>query len=177
MNPPGRRGGEPRRSGLAIGRDCVVAFDLELADFHGNVIQRSDRPVLYLHGGYGDLLPALERALAGKRIGANVAARLEPQEAFGEYDENLLRVEPRARFPEALEEGMRFEGVPGEDADGTIYTVTDIAAGKVVLDGNHPLAGIGLEFRCIVRTVRTASAEEIARGTADDPGRLALRVG
>jgi FKBP-type peptidyl-prolyl cis-trans isomerase SlyD len=160
----------------AVGRDRVVAIDLELADFHGNVIQRSDRPVHYLHGGYGDLLPALERALDGKRVGARVVARLEPEEAFGDYDENLLRVEPRDRFPETLAEGMRFEGVPGEDGDGTIYSVTDIAADKVVLDGNHPLAGIGLEFRCTIRAVRAASADEIARGTADDPEGLALRI-
>jgi FKBP-type peptidyl-prolyl cis-trans isomerase SlyD len=161
----------------AVGRGLVVAIDLELADFQGNVIQHTDRPVHYLHGGYGDLLPALERALDGKRVGARITARLEPEEAFGDYDESLLRIEPRDRFPAALEEGMRFEGVPGEDGDGTIYTVTDIAAGKVVLDGNHPLAGIGLEFRCTVRSVRAASAEEIARGTADDPEGLALRIG
>ncbi|MFO1364559.1 MAG: peptidylprolyl isomerase [Burkholderiales bacterium] len=177
MRRPGRRGGESRRAAAAVGRGCVVAIDLELADFHGNVIERSQRPVHYLHGGFGDLLPALERALEGKRVGARVVARLEPEEAFGDYDENLLRVEPRARFPAALAEGMRFEGIPGAEADGTIYTVTDIAAGKVVLDGNHPLAGIGLEFRCTVRAVRAARAEELARGAADEPDRLALRVG
>jgi FKBP-type peptidyl-prolyl cis-trans isomerase SlyD len=177
VSPPGRPKGGSRRAPGAIGRDRVVEIDLELADFHGNVIQRADRPVHYLHGGYGDLLPALERALDGKRVGAHVTVRLEPEEAFGDYDENLLRVEPRDRFPETLEEGMRFEGVPGEDGDGTIYAVTDIAADKVVLDGNHPLAGIGLQFRCTVRGVRAASPDEIARGTADDPEGLALRIG
>jgi FKBP-type peptidyl-prolyl cis-trans isomerase SlyD len=161
----------------AIGRDAVVAIDLELADFHGNLIQRSDRAIHYLHGGYGDLLPSLERALEGKRVGARIVVRLEPEEAFGDYDEDLLRVEPRGRFPATLEVGMRFEGVPGDEGNGTIFTVTDLAEDKVVLDGNHPLAGIGLEFRCTVRGVRAASAEEIARGTADDPDHLALRVG
>jgi FKBP-type peptidyl-prolyl cis-trans isomerase SlyD len=162
----------------AVGRDTVVAIDLELADFHGNVIQRSDRPIHYLHGGYGEVLPALERALEGKAVGARVTARLEPEEAFGDYDESLLRVEPRDRFPEALEVGMRFEGMPGDADDAeTIYTVTDLAEDKVVLDGNHPLAGIGLEFRCVVRAVRAATPEEIERGAADDPDRPALRVG
>jgi FKBP-type peptidyl-prolyl cis-trans isomerase SlyD len=162
----------------AVGPDTVVAIDLDLADFHGNLIQRSDRPIHYLHGGYGEVLPALERALEGKAVGTRVTARLEPEEAFGDYDESLLRVEPRARFPEALEVGMRFEGVPGDAGDAeTIYTVTDLAEDKVVLDGNHPLAGIGLEFRCVVRAVRAATAEEIERGAADDPGALALGVG
>lgn len=161
----------------AVGRGAVVAIDLELADFHGNLIQASDRPVHYLHG-YGELLPALERALEGKPVGARISARLEPEEAFGEYDETLLRVEPRHRFPEALEVGMRFEGVPGDpDSGETIYAVTDLAEDKVVLDGNHPLAGIGLEFRCTVRAVRAASAGEIERGAADDPDALALRPG
>jgi FKBP-type peptidyl-prolyl cis-trans isomerase SlyD len=160
----------------AVGRDTVVAIDLELADFQGNLIQRSERPIHYLHGGYGEVLPALERALEGKPIGARVTARLEPEEAFGDYDEALLRVEPRADFPDALQVGMRFEGIPGGDDDETIYAVTDIAEDKVVLDGNHPLAGIGIEFRCTVREVRAATAAEIARGVADDPDGLALEV-
>jgi FKBP-type peptidyl-prolyl cis-trans isomerase SlyD len=162
---------------MDIGRDTVVAIDVDLADFQGNLVQRSEQAIHYLHGGYGDILPALERALEGKRTGARVNVRLEPEEAFGDYDEALLRVESRAGFPDELEVGMRFEGVPGDADDDTIYTVTDIAEDKVVLDGNHPLAGIGLEFRCTVRAVRAATAEEVARGAADDPGGLALRVG
>ena len=162
----------------AVGRDTVVAIDLELADFQGNLLQRSERPIHYLHGGYGEVLPALERALEGKPVGARVIARLEPEEAFGDYDETLLRVEPRADFPDELQVGMRFEGVPGGgDDDETIYAVTDIAGDKVVLDGNHPLAGIGVEFRCTVREVRAATAAEIARGAADDPDGLALEIG
>lgn len=161
----------------AVGRDTVAAIDLELADFQGNLIQRSERPIHYLHGGYGEVLPALERALEGKPVGARVTARLEPEEAFGDYDETLLRVEPRADFPDELQVGMRFEGVPGGDDDATIYTVTDIAEDKVVLDGNHPLAGIGVEFRCTVREVRAATAAEIARGAADDPDGLSLQIG
>jgi FKBP-type peptidyl-prolyl cis-trans isomerase SlyD len=160
-----------------VGRDTVVAIDLELADFQGAVIQRSEHPIHYLHGGYGEVLPALERALEGEPVGARVTARLEPEEAFGDYDETLLRVESRADFPDELQVGMRFEGIPGGDDDATIYTVTDIAADKVVLDGNHPLAGIGVEFRCTVREVRAATAEEIARGAADDPDGPALQIG
>lgn len=162
---------------MEVGRDTVVAIDLELADFQGSLIQRSEQPIHYLHGGYGEILPALERALEGKPTGSHVTVRLEPEEAFGDYDEQLLRVEPRAGFPDELEVGMRFEGVPGDAADDTIYTVTDIAGDKVVLDGNHPLAGIGVEFRCAVRAVRAASADEIARGAADDPDGLELEIG
>jgi FKBP-type peptidyl-prolyl cis-trans isomerase SlyD len=160
----------------AIGPDMVVSVDLELVDFFGQPLQRSGAPVEYLHGGYGDILPALERALEGKRVGERVTVRLEPADAFGEYDERLLRVEPRAIFPELLEVGMQFEGIPGGAAEDTIYTVTDIAGEAVVLDGNHPLAGIGLEIRCAVRAIRAASAAEIARGGLDDADGLGLHV-
>jgi FKBP-type peptidyl-prolyl cis-trans isomerase SlyD len=166
---------------VKIGKDTVVALDVELADLWGNVLERSDQPVRYLHGGYNDLLPAVEAALEGKQPGARLELRLEPEDAYGEYDATLVRIEDRARFPETLDVGMRFEGVPGEGAsdaeiDVTIYRVTDIAAGKVVLDGNHPYAGVAVKFGCKVRDVRQATADEIARGGADGPDTIALQI-
>jgi FKBP-type peptidyl-prolyl cis-trans isomerase SlyD len=161
---------------MEVARDTVVSLDLEAADLWGNLIQRSERPVQYLHGGYDEILPALERALAGKRAGEAFKLRLEPEEAFGEYDEGLLRVEPRARFPAEVAVGMQFEGIPGGEQDGVIYAVTDIADDRVVLDGNHPLAGIAIEFRGTVRDVRAATPGEIADGHAAEPGELRLRV-
>jgi FKBP-type peptidyl-prolyl cis-trans isomerase SlyD len=161
---------------MEIARNTVVSLEIELADLWGNLIQRSDLPVRYLHGGYDDIVPALERALEGKRAGDQLTLRLEPEEAFGEYDEDLLRVEPRARFPAELAVGMQFEGIPGAEQDGVIYAVTDIADGRVVLDGNHPLAGIAVEFRCKVREVRAATAREIADGHAAEPDELRVRV-
>jgi FKBP-type peptidyl-prolyl cis-trans isomerase SlyD len=90
---------------------------------------------------------------------------LEPDDAFGEYDAELLRVEPRERFPEAVEVGMRFEGVPGEREDeALIYTVTDVTPDTVVVDGNHPLAGERLWFRAKVSAVRAATREELKHG-------------
>jgi FKBP-type peptidyl-prolyl cis-trans isomerase SlyD len=161
---------------MRIASGTVVSVDIELADLWGNVIQQSDEPLRYLHGGYDEILPALEQALEGKQPADKLTVRLEPEDAFGEYDETLMRVEPQANFPAELATGMRFEGIPGEAQDGIIYTVTDIAEDKVVLDGNHPLAGIALEFRCTVREVRAASAQELEQGYADDPGELGLRI-
>lgn len=114
----------------------------------------------YLHGGYGELLAALERALEGKGPGESVRLQLEPEQAFGEYDAELVRVEPAERYGEGIAVGMEVE------EDERFYTVTDIAAGKVVLDGNHPLAGMALRFSCQVLGVRTAEAEEIRRGAS-----------
>ena len=159
---------------MRVGSDTVVALDLELADLWGNPLQAEER-IRYLHG-HDEILPALERALEGKAAGEKLTLRLEPEDAFGEYDDALLRVEPRERFPAEVEAGMQFEGVPGGEQDGVIYTVTDVAGDKVVLDGNHPLAGIAIEFRATVREVRGATADELEAGHADDPGALRFRV-
>ena len=161
---------------MRVARNTVVSVDVELADLWGNLIQRADAPISYLHGGYDDIVRALEHAFEGKQPGDKLTLRLEPEEAFGEYDERLLRVEPRPRFPAALDVGMQFEGVRGGEQDGIIYTVTDIADDKVVLDGNHPLAGIALEFRCAVRKVRVATPLEIQQGGVEDPNDLRVRV-
>jgi len=140
---------------LHIAKNTVISLDVELSDIWGNTIQRSEEPVQYLHGGYGNIFPAAEAALEGRGVKDRVEVRLEPGEAFGDYDENLLRVEPRSRFPEALEIGMRFEGAAGDE--DLIFTVTDIAEDKVVLDANHPLAGMAIKFSCTVVGARPAT--------------------
>jgi FKBP-type peptidyl-prolyl cis-trans isomerase SlyD len=147
--------------GLQVGRNTVVSLKIELYDAQGALLQAASAdPVTYLHGGYGGLLEGLERALEGKVAGESVRLQLEPEQAFGEYDAGLLRIEPAERYGEGLEVGMEIE------EDSRIYTVTDIAAGKVVLDGNHPLAGMALRFFCEVVSVRAARAEEVARGVS-----------
>ena len=139
---------------MRIERGKVVSLSYELRDRDGQPLEDDGAQMAYLHG-YGGIFPKVEEALQGKDVGAEAALTLEPLDAFGEYDAELLRVEPRDRFPETLEVGMRFEGVPGEsEEEGQIYTVTDIAADKVVVDGNHPLAGERLWFKCTVTGVR-----------------------
>ncbi len=135
----------------------MVAQRGELHDAQGVQLQPAS-DLTYLHGGYGELLEALERALEGKGPGESLQLQLEPDEAFGEYDADLVRVEPAERYGEGLSIGMEVE------EDARLYTITDIAAGKVVLDGNHPLAGMALRFSCQVVSVRSASGEEVRRG-------------
>jgi len=147
-----------------------------MSDIWGNTIQRSEEPAQYLHGGYGNIFPAVEAALEGRTVKDRVEVRLEPEEAFGDYDENLLRVEPRSRFPEMLEVGMRFEGAAGGNDEGLIFTVTDIAEDKVVLDANHPFAGMAIKFSCAVVGVRPATEVEIRNGATDDPESVILRI-
>ena len=143
----------------------VVTLAYELRNAAGEPLEEENAEVAYLHGGYGGIFPKVEAALEGKAVGDEVAITLEPEDAFGEYDAELLRVESRERFPEALEVGMQFEGVPGDDADAAmIYTITDIAADSVVVDANHPFAGERLWFHCSVREVRAATGEELEHG-------------
>jgi FKBP-type peptidyl-prolyl cis-trans isomerase SlyD len=156
----------------AIAPDTVVSLKLELHDAQGGLIHASDAPLAYLHGGYGGLFEALERALEGKRAGDAVNVQLEPDEAFGDYDAELVRVEPRTRYGEGLEVGMEVEDAFDDAEEPRMYVVTDLAGDKVVLDGNHPLAGIALRFTCEVLSVRAASEAEIERGApeAEDAG-------
>ena len=157
---------------MKIGRDSVVSISYTLFDAQGESIEKTDEPIVYLHGGYGNIFPLIEQALQGKGAGDGARVKLEPEDAFGDYDEQLLRVEARNLFPEVLEVGMQFEGIPGEetDEDAAIFTVTDIADGKVVLDANHPLAGMALVFDCKVTEVRAATSEERAHGHVHGAG-------
>ncbi|HYG54123.1 MAG TPA: peptidylprolyl isomerase [Burkholderiales bacterium] len=130
-----------------------------MQDAHGGDLSPPSE-VTYLHGGYGGLLEALERALEGHSPGETLRLQLEPEQAFGEYDPDLLRVEPAERYGEGIAVGMEVE------ENSLFYTVTDVAGGKVVLDGNHPLAGIALRFSLQILAVRKASQEEISRGVS-----------
>ena len=156
---------------MNIGKDTVVTLHYKLSDAQDNLIEQSEQPMVYLHGGYANTLPKIEEALAGKAAGYQVTIQVEPEDAFGEYDADLVKIEPREALPEPLEIGMQFEGAPeaGESSEARVFTVTDIADGKVVLDGNHPLAGMALRFALNVVEVREASAEEIAHGHVHGP--------
>jgi len=155
---------------MKIEKNTIVSLRYKLTDAQNNVIEEPDSPMVYLHGGYDGTFPKIETLLDGQDIGYEATIQLEPNEAFGEYDPELLKIEPRTRFPEPLEVGMQFEGVPdseedeaGDDADEEplIYTVTDVADNQVVLDGNHPLAGMALRFWVQVEDVRAATEDEI----------------
>lgn len=154
---------------MRIERGTVVTLSYEVRNPDGEPLEEAQSDLAYLHGGYGGIFPKVEAALEGKEVGHELALTLDPEEAFGEYDAELLRVEPRDRFPESLQVGMQFEGVPGEgaeDAQTRIYTVTDVADDKVVVDANHPWAGERLWFKCSVTAVRKATPEELEHGHA-----------
>lgn len=158
-------------SRMEISQQCVVSLTWTLKDTLGEELDVLDEPVEFLVGGT-DLFKKIEDALQGHAAGARVQLQLEPEEAFGDFNDQLVFLEPRTRFPAELEEGMTFEGhaLPegcnaGAPKD-VLYTVTDLYPEHVVLDGNHPLSGIALRLSLKVESVREATEEEIGRGSA-----------
>jgi FKBP-type peptidyl-prolyl cis-trans isomerase SlyD len=156
---------------MKINSQCVVALTWTLKDTLGEELDVLDEPVEFLIGG-SDLFKKIEAALQGHEAGASVALQIEPEEAFGDFNEELLFLEARQLFPPELEEGMMIEGAAlpaGCNPDAprnVLYTVTEIYPEHVVLDGNHPLAGIALRLSLKVEGVREATEEEIGRGSA-----------
>jgi FKBP-type peptidyl-prolyl cis-trans isomerase SlyD len=150
---------------MNIVSNTVVTLTYKLFSASGELIEESTQPISYLHGGHQGIFPKVESALAQKSAGDRISVTLEPEDGFGDYDAGLVRVEPQDRFPPDVKVGMQFEGQPdGDDQAGIVYTVTDIAEGKVVVDGNHQLAGQRLRFDCTVIDVRSATSEELAHG-------------
>jgi FKBP-type peptidyl-prolyl cis-trans isomerase SlyD len=156
---------------MQIDQDTVVTLAYSVTDSDGNLIDAGEHPLIYLHGGYGGIFEKIEVELLGQSAGFQKDVRLLPEEAFGEYDAELVLVESRDLFPEEIEVGMQFErAAEDDDEEDMLYTITDIAEGKVVVDGNHPLAGIALVFSCTVNNVRAATPEEITHGHVHGEG-------
>ena len=155
---------------MKITPQCVVALTWTLKDTLGDVLDELDEPVEFLLGG-DDLLAKIEDALQGHQSGDLLSLHLEPEHAFGDYDENLVFLESRNIFPAELEEGMTFDGAAlpaGASANipqENIYTVTEIYPEHVVLDGNHPLGGIAIRLALKVESVREATEQEIGQGS------------
>jgi len=155
---------------MKITPQCVVALTWTLKDTLGEVLDELEEPVEFLLGG-NDLLAKIEEALQGHEPGDKADLHLEPENTFGDYDENLVFLELRKIFPAELEAGMTFDGAAlpaGASADtpkDKIYTATEIYPDHVVLDGNHPLAGIALRLSLKVESVREATEVEIEQGT------------
>jgi FKBP-type peptidyl-prolyl cis-trans isomerase SlyD len=158
---------------MKIAKDTVVSLNYELIDAVGGaMLEKSNDPINYVHGGYDGIFPTVEEALQGKKVGDKVDVKMEPDDAFGEYDHDLVRVESRDLFPKDIEVGMQLEGGAEEDDDEDymLYTIVEITDKEVTVDGNHPLAGKTLNFKATVTDVRAATKEEIDHGHVHGEG-------
>jgi len=154
---------------MKIEKNTAVTLRFKVSELDGKLFEDSKNPVVYLHGGYGNVLPKFEEALEGQTAGYQVTLDLQPEEAFGVRDENLVQTIPRSQFPPGVKVGGQLQS---RDRDGRARTflVKKIKGQEVFLDGNHPLAGKALRFVLTVIGVRAASEEEVAHGHVHGDG-------
>ena len=156
---------------MEVTSSCIVALTWTLKDSLGDTLDELQDPVEFLVGS-DDLLPTIGAALQGHEPGATLDLNLEPEDAFGDFDEQLVFLAPRAELPQGIEEGMLLDAtslpaeIKAEAPPEAIFTITEIYPEHVVLDANHPLAGIALRLHLKVEAVREASDEELQRGSA-----------
>lgn len=150
---------------MKISKNSVVTLSYRVVDKKGNLLDTGDEPLIYLHGGYGDVFAKVEKELEGKSVGDEVEVALLAKESFGEFDEELIVTQPRSDFDEHIHVGEQFEEIIEDELSGEeesiIYLVKEVTKEHVVLDGNHPFAGIDIVFHGIVADVRKATKEEI----------------
>ncbi len=152
---------------MKIEDNRVVSIHYTLTNDDGDELDSStdDEPLAYLHGA-DNLIPGLERELTGKAAGDALQVTLQPEDAYGVYDPDLVQVVPRDAFDdEEIEPGMEFEA-EGDDGDELLVVITEINGDEVTINGNHPLAGQTLHFQVTVHDVREPTEEEITHGHA-----------
>ncbi len=152
-------------------KNKVVTIDYTLKDTDGNLIDESkDGQFAYLHGA-DNIIPGLEKGLEGKQAGDSVQVTINPADAYGEVDPAKIQKAPRNMFPPDVEiqPGMQFHAQTPDGQD-VMVTVKAVEDDFVVIDGNHPLAGVTLNFDVTVRDVRDATAEEIEHRHVHGPG-------
>lgn len=151
---------------MLIAANKAVSIDYTLTNDAGEVIDSSadGAPLVYLQGA-GNIIPGLEKALEGKQANDELTVAIEPEDAYGEYQAELVSTLSRSMFEgvDELEVGMQFHA-SAPDGQMQIVTIRDLDGDDVTVDGNHPLAGQRLNFDVKVVTVRDATQEEIAHG-------------
>lgn len=152
---------------MEIAAACIASIHYTLTDETGQVLDKSPEssPLRYFHGA-GNIIPGLEKALAGKQVGDTLKVDVAPEEAYGVRNEGLVKVVPREAFQgvDNVAPGMQFQAQG--DNGPLLVTVVSVGDGQVTVDGNHPLAGKALHFDVQVADVREATEEEKQVGRA-----------
>jgi FKBP-type peptidyl-prolyl cis-trans isomerase SlyD len=148
----------------------VVSLTYSILDDKGEILEQSDLPVSYVHGGHSDLFEKLEQALTGKTVGDEVSVTLSPEEGFGQHNPDLTFTDDLENVPPEL----RYVGaeLEAQNASGEVmkFVISSIDDNMLTVDGNHPFAGKTVTFRVKVADVRDATAEEMQSGQPTSPG-------
>lgn len=155
-----------------IKKNSVVSLSYNLKNGNGDELDTAsaEKPFLYLHG-FGQVVPGLESALEGLKIGDKKDVTIAPDQGYGEMDAGLRMKVKRSNFPEDadIKPGMQFMGEAGEGKK-VVFTVHEIEGDEVKVDGNHPLAGQTLNFSVEVLAIREATEEELTHGHVHGEG-------
>jgi len=148
----------------------VVSLTYSILDEKGEILEQTDLPISYIHGGHSDLFEKLERALTGKTIGDEVSVTLSPEEGFGQHNPDLTFTDDLENVPEEL----RYVGaeLEAQNASGEPmrFIISEIGDNQLTVDGNHPFAGKTVTFKVKVAEVRDATTEELSNGQPNNPG-------
>jgi FKBP-type peptidyl-prolyl cis-trans isomerase SlyD len=150
---------------MKITQNTVVTITFRATNAQGKLLEDGKEPRAYLHGGYNNTLPGIEKALEGQEKGFAATLVLPPEDAFGVRDESLVTSIAKNDFPPVVKVGGQLQGVDDQGRE-QVFTVMKIKVDTGLLDGNHPLAGEVLHFAVKVVDVQPASAEEVAHGHA-----------
>jgi len=156
---------------MQIGKNKVVSIHYTLRDNDGNILDSSDggSPLTYIQG-IGNLIPGMEDGLEGKKKGEKIDIQVSPEKGYGLRDDKMIQKVPRTAFgSQEIKEGMQFQAQSGQG--GTqVVTVTEVGLDSITVDGNHPLAGVELNFAVEVVDIREATTEELEHGHVHGPG-------
>lgn len=152
---------------MIISKDAVVSIHYTLRDNDGNIIDSSSGkdPLHYLHGR-GNLIVGMEEGLDGKSHGEKLNLKIAPEKGYGEKNEKMIQKVPRSAFgDQKVEAGMQFN-----TQNGQVVTITEVGMNEITVDGNHPLAGVALNFEVEIMNVRAATQDELDHGHVHGPG-------
>lgn len=155
---------------LTVTDGIVVSLDYTLRLDDGEIIDASEQEPLEFLQGYNQIIPGLERALAGMKVGESKEVIVAAADAYGEEDEDAYQLVERTLFPPEmeLEEGMQLRMRDAQSGEAVDVVIAEVNEGNVLLDFNHPLAGEELHFQVKVVGLRPATPEELAHGHAHD---------
>jgi len=156
---------------MQIAHQKVVSIHYTLTNVDGDIIDSSEgsEPLSYLHG-FGNIIPGLENALTGRKAGDRFTVSVAPAEGYGERDDGIIQSVPRNAFQgvDEIQPGMQFQAQSPEGMQ--LVTVIGVEEDEVILDGNHPMAGLTLNFAVEITDVRDATHEELDHGHVHGPG-------
>lgn len=156
---------------MNIENNHVVTMHYTLTNDEGQTIDTSAgaEPLVYIQG-LGHIIPGLESEILGKTKGDKLKVAVAPKDGYGERVDEMVNTMPKSQFPEGenIEVGMQFQA--DTDHGPLVFTITEVEGDNVTIDGNHPLAGVNLNFDVEIVDIREATKDELEHGHVHGEG-------